>query len=141
MLTVLPLRSAPSHTPPTPPHSFSIIGSLSSSLLPPPSPSLCETPSGLPHSFNLHPVSLGHHISCFRPCQDSFHPSVYLGHPFYKQLHFYPCLTSVLNELFFGVHSHRLCCVSNQLCTCFHDFCLLETFLLSNGGKSQPLCF
>ena len=33
---------------------------------------------------------------------------------------------------------HTLCCVSNnKFCNCFYSFCLLETFLLSNRGKSQ----
>ena len=91
--------SSPTTRPNPNPNTHSIIGSLSS-LLPTPSPSLGKTPCGLPHSSN-HPVSSGHHVSCSRPCQDSFHPSVYLGHPFYKQLHFYLCLTSVLNKLFF----------------------------------------
>ena len=53
----------------------------------------------------------------------------------------YFCLASVLKSLFLCVVSHLLCCVSNnQLCTCFYSFCLLETFLLSNGGKTRELC-
>ena len=57
-------------------------------------------------------------------------------HPFSPGV--YLCLPSALNKLFLCVLSHLLCCVSNNKPrTCFYSFCLLETFLLSNGGKSQ----
>ena len=51
----------------------------------------------------------------------------------------YFCLASALN--FLCMLSHMGCVSINKLCTCFYHFCLLETFLLSNRGKSQGLFF
>ena len=48
------------------------------------------------------------------------------------------CLASDLNQLLLWVLSHAFCCVSNdKLCACFYSFHLLETVLLSSGGKNQ----
>ena len=57
-------------------------------------------------------------------------------------LSFWVCISALLlswiNRLFSCVLYHILCCVSNnKFCNCFYSFCLLETFLLSNRGKSQ----
>ena len=52
-------------------------------------------------------------------------------------------LLSWMNRLFSCVLSHTLCFVSNHKCwTCFYSFCLLETVLLTNRGKSPGhFCF
>ena len=43
-----------------------------------------------------------------------------------------------INMLFLCVLSHLLCYIhKNKFATCLYSFCLLETFLLSNRGKSQ----
>ena len=48
-----------------------------------------------------------------------------------------------MNKLFSCVLSHTLCYVSIHKCwTCFYSFCLLETVLLTNRGKSPGhFCF
>ena len=57
------------------------------------------------------------------------------------------CISALLlnwmNKLFSRVLSHTLCYVSNHKCrTCFYSFCLLETVLLTNRGKSLGhFCF
>ena len=51
----------------------------------------------------------------------------------------YLCSASdLINKLLlYYVFSHTLCWVcNNKLCTCLYSFCLLETFLLSNVGRS-----
>ena len=59
------------------------------------------------------------------------------GHPHFSVcVYLYPA--SELDNQFYYVLSHTLCYVSNnKLCACLYSLCLLETFLLSNRGKSQ----
>ena len=45
---------------------------------------------------------------------------------------------SVLNRQFPCMHDHKLCSANNnKFGTCFYSFCLLETFLISNGARAR----
>ena len=75
-------------------------------------------------------VSNGHLSGAVLPIRDDTHtlfsPGVHL------------CLASVFNKLFLCALSNLLGYVSNNKpFTCFYSFCLLETFLLSNGTKAR----
>ena len=48
------------------------------------------------------------------------------------------CISVLNNKLLLCVLSHMFYCDSNnKACTYFYSLCLLETFLLSTGGKNQ----